>query len=418
MPLGSQTTWIGQMSSEMPAMRFVVACLGHGKADVIAQSAAAQGMPKSLRWTDGPYTIEQWAGKHGTDSPAFDLALNLEEQKPIVFGYFVDGDDQQLQLWVPDAQADAPKLDITALGVFAPLGDQFGAFPVKMMPDGLEDVLFSENGDVTYAIMDAALMPDLVTRLQNEELTHRCLFKNDAAEDLADVAPYLVELPSDENLTRDLFTKMDAPNNSHYYAKDPCIFLHSDSGFDALWAHLRKFTKIRNEDDKWHYLRFWDQSFRNYIVDHPQGPFPRGFFDHINAVICRLADDHWSVARKENVDDTFIWNSFLPEFRSYFRRTQRIKFVARVRDHLAGIHDVQLSEPHLYLLYRQARDRGYSTERGLAKQMETLFLWRRDKISEEKILKHPALKDYLTLSDPARAGAILNTTLEILEYKR
>lgn len=406
------------MSSDAPATRFIVACLGREKAEIVAKATDVEGMPESLRWTDGPYTIEQWATIHGTENPAFTLALNLEEQKPVVFGCFAEGDDQKLQLWMPNAPSEAPGLNITPLGVFAPLGDQFGQFPVKMIPDGLEDTLFPENDDVTYAIMDAALMPDLLTRLENEELNHRCLFKNEAAEDLADVAPYLVELPRDENLTRDLFTKMDEPRDSHYYVKDSCIFLQSNSGFDALWAHLRKFTKIRNEEDKWHYLRFWDPSFRNYIIDHPQGPFPRGFFDHINAVICRLSDDQWSIANKTTADDKFMWNGFLPEFRSYFRRNKRDHFVARVGDHMAGIHDICLSKPHLYLLYRQARDRSYETERGIAKQMETLFLWRRDNMSEGKVLMHPDLTSYLTLSDPARAGAILDTTLEILEYKK
>lgn len=140
-----------------------------------------------------------------------------------------------------------------------PLDVQLGVDAPKLVPDALSDRLFGPSQAPIYAILDAAKVAHLPEELANSGLHHRCLFKDQAFDDYKDVAPWLVRLEADHLFTRNLFTQSDAP--WHLWGKAPGIFVQSSSPFDAIWAHFRKFTKVRNGQGKWFYFRFWEPDF-------------------------------------------------------------------------------------------------------------------------------------------------------------
>lgn len=87
-------------------------------------------------------------------------------------------------------------IKIKSIGKVPPLDRQFGISPKKTVPDVLQDMMFGQPipvetevaaatgnaADVppleTYAILDAAKVPNLLDLLGTSELEHRCLFRH------------------------------------------------------------------------------------------------------------------------------------------------------------------------------------------------------------------------------------------------
>ncbi|NSX57016.1 DUF4123 domain-containing protein [Parasulfitobacter algicola] len=400
------TTWLGRMTHASSEFSCDIAIISKDEDDIASTVLSIEALPDNLKWSEGPLRIDEWSKVNGTDHELFELGFFLDSKTP--YALIIRGKSQD----VPSADN---RLDLNTLGRVEPLDDQFGIFPEKTIPDDLQDTFFAENMGSLYAVVDTALIPDLATRLPNEDVEYRCLFKGKAADDFKDVAPYLIRFGDHDRLLRDFLTLTKQNYHWHYYQKDACLFLRSDANFDTLWAHLRKFTKIRDHNDKWFYLRFWDPMFRTYLIDYPQGPFPRDFFNPIQSVICRLDGDQWVAVRKKAKNETFPSTSFFPQFRRHCRLQKRQTFIDNVGKLLVGHHNAEVPETYLKLLYRQARDRGYWSERGLAKQMETLFLIEQAGLSEATVLSRLKGHDVESLADATRAGVILDATLELIE---
>ncbi|KIC36985.1 DUF4123 domain-containing protein [Leisingera sp. ANG-M7] len=172
-----------------------------------------------------------------------------------------------------------PRLHIEDIPGVDPLDAQFGAWPLKTVPGALLEPLFgqpeagpagaTDNGGAeepallkTYALIDAAKLHGGFDEIQDCGLPFRCLFQGEAAEELKDAAPYLIQLESDARFTRALFTHIpNAParlSTLHLWHRNPGIFIRSSADFVAVWKHFRKFTRIRDENGKWFFFRFWE----------------------------------------------------------------------------------------------------------------------------------------------------------------
>ena len=157
--------------------------------------------------------------------------------------------------------------------------------PKNTVPDALHDALFGqpEPSEVeraafgedmpplaTYAVLDAAKMPYLLTSLlESSGLRYQSLFQGQAQEELGEHAPYLVELKDSHDFTRRLFTGPDGING--LWEKELGIFIRSRASFDALRKHLRKFTRVQDEEGKWFLWRFWEGEYLSgYIEQHSE----------------------------------------------------------------------------------------------------------------------------------------------------
>lgn len=212
-------------------------------------------------------------------------------------------------------------LHVQELGPVIPLDAQFGVHPKKSVPDALQDALFGLPGPTeaeratygadipplaTYAVLDAAKMPYLLTSLlETSGLRHQSLFQGDAQEGLGEHAPYLVELKDGHDFTRRLFTGPEGVGG--LWEKELGIFIRSRAGFDALRKHLRKFTKVQDDSGSWHFFRFWEP-FHYHVLVARRSAFPAlealwsNIFAEIAALVPHVADRtviHLSVRQKK-----------------------------------------------------------------------------------------------------------------------
>lgn len=84
---------------------------------------------------------------------------------------------------------DGPRPMLKVLPHTAPLDAQFGSWPKKSVPDILHEPVFGGPWLHSFALIDAARVPDLATRLGEHSLPAACLFDGEAADKAAGSAP-------------------------------------------------------------------------------------------------------------------------------------------------------------------------------------------------------------------------------------
>lgn len=177
----------------------------------------------------------------------------------------------------------------------SPLGDQFGVDSKDTVPRGLDRILFdekkegtplhsgtNENQMPTYAILDAAKVVNLVETLENSGLSHRCLFEKDSTSNMMDVAPWIVKLEKDNELTRRLFTKGTAPWN--LWGKGAGMYIRSNLSLDALTRHFSEMVKVKTDTNTSEYFRFWEAAVLDYIAFFGGKKLAEKIFNHMTII--------------------------------------------------------------------------------------------------------------------------------------
>lgn len=100
-----------------------------------------------------------------------------------------------------------------------------------------------------FAVLDAARDPRVLPLLR-ELGGHRSLHDGEEAEELADVAPYLIELPPG----RPHLERVVAEGWGRAWG----IFLTSGASAELVRSHLQALLYARTEDGAARYLRFYD----------------------------------------------------------------------------------------------------------------------------------------------------------------
>ena len=143
----------------------------------------------------------------------------------------------------------------------------------------------------TFALLDAARFFGLAETLETSDLENASLFRGDALERLADVAPWLVRLKPEHRLTHHLLTPRD-PDGPHWnrWGDGAAVLIRSNAGFDTLLRHFRKYTRIYDEDTrKWNYFRFYAPETLRSIVAHMPAD---AFADFAHPVQMFIAEAH------------------------------------------------------------------------------------------------------------------------------
>lgn len=213
----------------------------------------------------------EWMVRHAREKHAIDLARRVHGEHRVEVGPLTVNGEQ--------AREKAEWLSIEELDNIVPLDGQFGVNPRKTVPDALRETLFGQveptEAEIafyggaeavpplrTYGIIDAAKIPLGGSVIERSGRPFRCLFKGEVARELGDVAPYLMELDIESDFTRLLFTyNPTLPDNlatAHLWHLKCGVFIRSRAGFDDLWQHFRRFTRIQDESGKWYYFRFWE----------------------------------------------------------------------------------------------------------------------------------------------------------------
>lgn len=112
-------------------------------------------------------------------------------------------------------------------------------------------LLPEENDTQTYAILDGASIPELLDNLYGDEPPEFvCLYRGELEPDLAEVAPYLVQLEAGSPFTEWLL--------QNCWGKHWGIFATSAEDIETLRRHFRNFLMVRNPEGSQVYFRFYD----------------------------------------------------------------------------------------------------------------------------------------------------------------
>lgn len=286
------------------------------------------------------------------------------------------------------ANADFHFLNIAEVESIVPLDRQFGAHPRLSVPNVLRPYLFETSAPAdaeiarygtiaalppmrTYLVADAQAFPDWSSLRQNLNVPNRCLFTGEAEQSLGHLAPYLVELAEGDDFTRRLFTFLDGVDENavlHHWHRPFGLILRSREGFDAVFSHLRRFTKLQDQAGRWHFRRFWDSrhSYHWLPLLKDNLPIAARFFGRTQAqstaVLHSVAVPDGSRARMLTArwnDDAFIVPSDtarLPasrqqpldmDYRLLLDRATRERSLDKVADYLVRTYPQRFGKDHL-----------------------------------------------------------------------
>ena len=122
---------------------------------------------------------------------------------------------------------------------------------MPITPHAVRSRLWSDSGGRAYAILDGARNENLLEVLYGQNAPEFvCLFAGELAPDMAEVAPYLVELIDGSDFCEWLLGE----GWGHAWG----IYLTSSLELLPLWRHLRQFTLVYDPDLNPLYFRFYD----------------------------------------------------------------------------------------------------------------------------------------------------------------
>lgn len=121
----------------------------------------------------------------------------------------------------------------------------------------LKALLFQQEGNTVFAILDGASMPDLPQTLYSFRPEHRCLYGGTLEPDMAEVAPYLVIVERDAPFTDWLLL--------NGWGRNWSIFGVSRADLTHLNRHFRRHVKIAAGDRTVYFRYYSPQVMRNYL---------------------------------------------------------------------------------------------------------------------------------------------------------
>ena len=111
-----------------------------------------------------------------------------------------------------------------------------------------------------YALLDASQSSDIPICLEGFSNPARCLFDGEAFENLAEVAPWLVELTRHSDVWDWLIEEG--------YGRNWGIIIHSRLELPRLKTQLKKLLSIEDEDNEEYYFKYYrPQHFNNYAPE-------------------------------------------------------------------------------------------------------------------------------------------------------
>lgn len=142
----------------------------------------------------------------------------------------------------------------------------------------LLDLLRAEP-EPLFAILDAARDPKVLEILRNCDQTYQSLYEGAKGEELADFAPYLVELPARASLIEPLIQKG--------WGKSWGVYLTCPKMFTDIRRHLRHFliVELEGAKGKQHYFRFYDPRVLRVFLTTCTQPEIREFFGPISSYL-------------------------------------------------------------------------------------------------------------------------------------
>ena len=141
-----------------------------------------------------------------------------------------------------------------------------------------------ESPGNVYVILDAARDKLIYPEIQGAhfDIKSACLYEGEQTRELAEVAPYLVQLQKDELFTHWLF--------GNGWGKSWGIFPVSKGDFEAMLRHFRQFVFVRDENTKKVYFRFYDPRVLRSFLPACRLEEAEEFFGPVNSFFMENVD--------------------------------------------------------------------------------------------------------------------------------
>src|SRR5712692_5681713 len=114
----------------------------------------------------------------------------------------------------------------------------------------IEQQLFASDAGRVFAILDGASVGDLLTPLYEHHPEFECLYRGELQPDIAEVAPYLVQLEQGTEFTKWV---LEQGWGNHWG-----IFAVADAELPVMRRHFRRFLTVHDPDGKPLYFRYYD----------------------------------------------------------------------------------------------------------------------------------------------------------------
>ncbi len=114
----------------------------------------------------------------------------------------------------------------------------------------IADELFADPDARIYAVLDGASIEGLLDSFNTHQPDHLCLYRGELAPDLAEAAPYLVQLKS-----RDPFTEWVLREG---WGNHWGILAVTLADMRMMRRHFRRFLMVKDPDGKQIYFRYYD----------------------------------------------------------------------------------------------------------------------------------------------------------------
>lgn len=174
--------------------------------------------------------------------------------------------------------AEAPRVgspDFTGV-----LGE--GTLDLHREPKDLRAILSPQPGEHLYALLDAARDDRVLELLRESEERYQSLYEGQQGEDLANFAPYLVELPKDSPLLDTLIKEG--------WGKSWGVYLTSAKQLEEVRKHFRHFLIVQTEDARELYFRFYDPRVLRTFLPTCKGEEANEFFGPIRQMLAEQED--------------------------------------------------------------------------------------------------------------------------------
>ena len=231
----------------------------------IQQHLKSASDTENLLWAEDVFSVTQWLQKHGHNTAVMGLAKTVHDRHLVELGMYTamggDGEPAPPPEYLTIIEHEIPPL---------PAQEGVPFWDKEWITPKLKELVFGQPKDTkerlrTYFIVDAGARKNVtgVFDLDTDfvDVPIQCLFKGEKAEELKEVAPYLIDmtLPDGAWDNKDAVPDFHKSFFAKHWRQNTGMFIRTPALFADVWGHFRRFPRIQVEEDKrWVYFRFWD----------------------------------------------------------------------------------------------------------------------------------------------------------------